>query len=591
MNTYLNLYKHMHRLRIWLVCGVVLFISGCLPHKMIEYVDSMLPPPGYKPKYMNSSVRLDSLAKEYEAKQLAGKTITFDSAAMEGMYDSEADADLYAQQDSTSGNNAETTDETVEQKRIDSLIAISTGRQRDSLLRHQSDTVRSKRWGIGIGSVTITRRRAAKREASNDTTFFKEPKKLAPATVDVRAVDDSRYPETVSIRATITDSTGRFVMGLAPPRFMGRGTYRNYWRTLVDSCNGTAVTVDSFRVEEVRGDINDPYAVAFVIDQSPSMGSDRIRRLRKAVSGTMSIISKGDMLTVIPFGGKVVVEVPISGDTSRWRAAFNPNTANEIGGTAIYDAAGVAVNELMKAPAEFKKAVILFTDGDDNNSRLSLAEACRVAYAKRIPLYTIAYGGADDSVLTRMSRLTGGRNYRIYTTEEFPYVFADIYRSLKTYYRITYTPPACAGIHHVRFGVALPELGVKRVTGRGTYDRSLFTERDTAGSITFANIEFESGKAVIQPGSMQFIEIVAASLRAHPGIQMEIRGHTDDRGTPDLNARLSQRRAEAVLEALVANGVERKRLSAAGFGSSRPLVSNDSDGNRARNRRTEFVIK
>ena len=80
-------------------------------------------------------------------------------------------------------------------------------------------------------------------------------------------------------------------------------------------------------------------------------------------------------------------------------------------------------------------------------------------------------------------------------------------------------------------------------------------------------------------------------LRDTPEIRkIRIEGHTDGRGKPAYNRRLSQRRAESVLRHLVAVGIDASRLRAKGFGPDRPIVPNDTRANRAKNRRVEFVV-
>ena len=71
---------------------------------------------------------------------------------------------------------------------------------------------------------------------------------------------------------------------------------------------------------------------------------------------------------------------------------------------------------------------------------------------------------------------------------------------------------------------------------------------------------------------------------------VEVRGHTDDKGTDELNQKLSEARAEAVATALVLSGVARTQLRTKGFGKMQPLASNDTEENRRKNRRTEFAI-
>ncbi len=104
-------------------------------------------------------------------------------------------------------------------------------------------------------------------------------------------------------------------------------------------------------------------------------------------------------------------------------------------------------------------------------------------------------------------------------------------------------------------------------------------------------IQFETGTATIRPQSEAVLTEIAAVLRDHPEIERcEVAGHTDDVGSAELNARLSRERATAVLEWLVARGIARGRLTASGYGATRPLVPNATEDDRARNRRVEFVI-
>lgn len=79
-------------------------------------------------------------------------------------------------------------------------------------------------------------------------------------------------------------------------------------------------------------------------------------------------------------------------------------------------------------------------------------------------------------------------------------------------------------------------------------------------------------------------------LNKNPQRKIEVGGHTDDVGDDASNLSLSQRRAEAVKDYLVKNGVAESRVQAKGYGETQPQVPNDSDINRAKNRRTEFLV-
>jgi len=104
-------------------------------------------------------------------------------------------------------------------------------------------------------------------------------------------------------------------------------------------------------------------------------------------------------------------------------------------------------------------------------------------------------------------------------------------------------------------------------------------------------IHFEFGKAKIQRRSYPLLDQVAATLKAHPEIKkLRIEGHTDSRGSAAYNQRLSQRRAQAVVNYLVRRNIARDRLVAKGFGESRPIASNKTAKGRAQNRRVEMII-
>ena len=104
-------------------------------------------------------------------------------------------------------------------------------------------------------------------------------------------------------------------------------------------------------------------------------------------------------------------------------------------------------------------------------------------------------------------------------------------------------------------------------------------------------VHFQHDSAEILPDSASILEELADVLKKRAEIQsVEVQGHTDNTGNAAYNMRLSQERAQAVVNALQRLGVDGSRMQAKGYGQEKPVVPNTSDGNRARNRRVQILI-
>ena len=102
-------------------------------------------------------------------------------------------------------------------------------------------------------------------------------------------------------------------------------------------------------------------------------------------------------------------------------------------------------------------------------------------------------------------------------------------------------------------------------------------------------VHFDTGKATIRAESSALLDQAAALLRDAGAVKVEVAGHTDDIGSADANLELSQQRADSVRTALLERDVAGERISARGYGATRPVAGNDSEEGRAKNRRVELV--
>jgi OmpA-OmpF porin, OOP family len=143
--------------------------------------------------------------------------------------------------------------------------------------------------------------------------------------------------------------------------------------------------------------------------------------------------------------------------------------------------------------------------------------------------------------------------------------------------------------------IKLPEGDIKVETGsfldllnKEATDNSL----DSTKALTFDNVNFATGSAVLTEGSKTQLSDLVKIMKAYPKVAIKIEGHTDSIGNAQSNKKLSLNRATSVMQFLQTNGVDAARLSVSGLGSDKPRADNATIEGRAKNRRIEaYVVK
>ena len=110
-------------------------------------------------------------------------------------------------------------------------------------------------------------------------------------------------------------------------------------------------------------------------------------------------------------------------------------------------------------------------------------------------------------------------------------------------------------------------------------------------TVNLKDVLFEQSKTALLPESFAELDLVVSFLKANPSVHIELSGHTDNRGVPFQNVKLSQGRVDTVKEYLISQGVDKKRISGKGYGGNKPIASNTTEETRRLNRRVEFTIK
>jgi outer membrane protein OmpA-like peptidoglycan-associated protein len=116
--------------------------------------------------------------------------------------------------------------------------------------------------------------------------------------------------------------------------------------------------------------------------------------------------------------------------------------------------------------------------------------------------------------------------------------------------------------------------------------------RETARGliVNMSDVLFDTGKYSLRPLAREKLAKVAGIVSGHPGLKLEVEGHTDNVGGDDYNQQLSENRGTAVRDYLTQQGMPENSVTSKGFGETQPVASNDTANGRQQNRRVELVI-
>lgn len=361
---------------------------------------------------------------------------------------------------------------------------------------------------------------------------------------------------------------------------------KKYWCLVEDSVNGKVKQIRNFSMKEITEKDYFPYSLAIVLDHSGSMGNWRAVEMQNAIAKLISEKRDFDDYAIIKYDSKVVTEVNLTQIREILQSQFQRTGLNGFGGmTAISDGILAGIEELKNSRSSKSKAILIFTDGFDNSSSVSSDYVINLAKQNNISINTIDFGEyLNPNYLKRFAEETGGFYQRIYKTEEFDLVFKDLYKRLQNFYSIEFKTQEY-GLHNVKIKLCLPDDTLVAYT---TFDNT-----PDIGTIALINVYFDFDKATIQKQSEEAIDAVYALMKAYPEMIIEIRGHTDSLNStndPNYNLKLSQRRADAVKQALVKMGISPDRIQSIGFGEKQPIADNAKEEGRAMNRRTEFRV-
>lgn len=363
---------------------------------------------------------------------------------------------------------------------------------------------------------------------------------------------------------------------------------------IIDSSNYKRIPIKDYTITKKTTKDRVPVYLTLVLDHSGSMGDARAESMQNAILEFIkNTLQSEDKLMIVKFDSKNnAVSVPVSSGTDFEN--FKVGFANKLEGygtaTALYDAIETGMSEMeYNATGDYAKSLVVLTDGYENSSKVISAGADLVNLARKanISINTVGYASNVDKLLLAdtLAMQTGGIFQHICNTNDLKLVFEDIYYRLKNYYLLEYSTINYPGAHFVKLSLCDKKA---RIQAENLYLHP-GVEKELPIPI---DVYFDFAKATLkQPDSKVAIDIMDTLLRNDPMMKIEIQGHTDSIGTEKANQQLSENRAKSVMNALIAKGIDKSRISAVGYGETKPIADNSTEEGRAANRRVVFVIK
>ena len=402
----------------------------------------------------------------------------------------------------------------------------------------------------------------------------------------------------IRLYVQLSDTSGNYLQNANTAK--NRKIWCNFSDEMLD---GKRFEVANYTINELSEQENKPHAIALVLDHSGSMGKERTILMQKAVREFIKNKKEEDAILLIKYDEKYEVVQTLTTDKNILLEKLKIMGLKGFGGvSAVLDATHKSVDILKDAQNYSKKVAIVFTDGADNLSKISADSLVNFANYQKVNICSFDFGNipknevknaskdvskdiskniSGESLLEKIALKTGGFYQHIYKTQDFNFVFRDIYMRLRNSYVLEFAPKGY-GKHHLTLKMCFEKT-------QTTISKDVIIIPATNELIPL-NIVFDTNKFVIKNSTKNDLDALFVLLQGLPNVEIEIRNHTDNVGDEEKNRQLSQKRADAIADNLAKRGINIERLKAVGIGEKSPITSNETALGRAENRRTEFLI-
>lgn len=383
-----------------------------------------------------------------------------------------------------------------------------------------------------------------------------------------QVVETKYLAERTEIEIVISDVKGNTIGGYAPPYLQSEDDARALWKDFVTSNLAVSALPEDISVREQRKSEDDAFAVAFVLDHSPSMTIPRAIRMQKAIQTVLSSFNKNDYVSVVKFTGRTSTEVELTNDREKYMSSFKVNGLNlRSNGTAIYDGAKRGLEQLDLAPTATRRFLIVFTDGEDNSSITSLEEVLTEAKKTNTTIHTVVYGVANDTKVGRLAAETGGTNFRLKDVSDFDRVFLGIYNALRHSYILTITTKGQRDVESNMGGI-MTAAGSSAGSIR-TNDMLVLMPRTNVEVSRYSTDEalvmnvdltFDTDNGDVLANSLTLLDSVATVMVQRVDLGLDIVSSSSAAVATQQEIEMAQRRVRSVRDVLIRRGINPARI-------------------------------
>jgi len=476
---------------------------------------------------------------------------------------------------------------------------------------NKSYTITVKKDGKLIETETKKMQVFNRREFVSKTIKYEDMKTKIPFDIDIFSIDNSKYPDEVSVSFLVVDTLGRYILDLDFDK------ETDIINKVTETIDDKEFPVKDFDIQEFQNQVAVPYDISMSLDYSGSM-YDNINFLEEAAKNFISKKDKTDNISLFKFDDRVVQDCSFSKDVDYILENSTFNGLDTLGGsTALYAGADFAMQSFTNTKNQ--KILLLFTDGEENASfqyfgtlATSANDIVKKAFEKDVRIFVVAFGsGVNSDVLKQIAWLTGGSFYNVQKKSDINKVFKEMPIIMRNYYVLTYKPKSKNGFHEV--GIFYDDEKNKEVSTKYSffagkdynideYDSQTVNDTywkkslNTLGtykpiSVPQAVAFFDFDKSELLPEYEEGLDVYVEFLTKFPKAIAVIFGHTDSKGTNEYCMELSEKRAQTVYNYLIAKGIDKNRLSIIPCGKTEPIWNPDlEDWKSHENRRIEIML-